>query len=78
MFKIALQALVTAAKGLAVTLAHLFGARRSRKVLDVRKDNYFEQQEGVTTVQFPREKMPIPEVGRNQLQVNINDRIICN
>ena len=78
MFKIALQAFITAAKGLAITLAHLFGARRSREVLDVRKADYFDKQEGVTTVQFPREKMPIPEVARYQLDVEIDDCIVCD
>jgi len=78
MFKVTLQALITAAKGLAVTLAHLVGARRSRGVVDVRKANYFEQQEGVTTVQFPKEKMPIPEVARYQLDVEIDDCIVCD
>ena len=78
MLKTTLQGFITAAKGLAVTLAHLFGARRSRGVVDVRKANYFEQQEGVTTVQFPKEKMPVPEVARYQLDVEIDDCIVCD
>src|SRR5690606_27475906 len=78
MFKVTIQAFITAAKGLAVTLAHFFGARRSRGVVDVRKANYFEQQEGVTTVQFPKEKLPLPEVARYQLDVEIDDCIVCD
>ena len=78
MLKTTLQAFITAAKGLAVTLAHFLGARRSRGVVDVRKPNYFKQQEGVTTVQFPKEKMPIPEVARYQLDVEIDDCIVCD
>src|SRR3546814_20415984 len=78
MLKTTLRAFITAAKGLAITLAHLFGARRSRGVRDVRKANYFEQQKGVTTVQFPKEKMPIPEVARYQLDVEIDDCIVCD
>src|SRR5690606_32574908 len=78
MFKIALQAFITAAKGLAITFTHLLGARRSRKQLDVRKNDYFEKQTGVTTVQFPREKMPVPEVARYQLDVEIDDCIVCD
>lgn len=78
MFKTALQAFITAAKGLATTLRHLFGARRSRGQVDVRKPDYFQQQDGVTTVQFPREKMPIPEVARYQLDVEIDDCIVCD
>jgi len=78
MFKTTLHAFITAAKGLVVTLAHLFGARRSRKIRDVRKVDYFDKQDGVTTVQFPREKMPIPEVARYQLDVEIDDCIVCD
>jgi len=63
---------------LAIMLAHLFGVGRSREVLDVRKADYFDKQEWVTTVQFPREKMPIPEVARYQLDVEIDDCIVCD
>ena len=78
MFKTTLHAFITAAKGLALTLAHLFGARRSRGTNDIRKADYFKRQGGVTTVQFPREKMPIPEVARYQLDVEIDDCIVCD
>lgn len=78
MFKIALQAFITATKGLTITLAHLFGARRSRNALDVRDPDYFGKQAGVTTVQFPKKKMPIPEVARYQLDVEIDDCIVCD
>ncbi len=78
MFKTALQAFITATKGLATTFRHLFGARRSRGSVDVRQPDYFKQQEGVTTVQFPSQKMPIPEVARYQLDVEIDDCIVCD
>ncbi len=78
MFKTVLQAFITAAKGLAITLKHFFGARRSRTELDIRKGNYFDQQAGVTTVQFPSQKMPIPEVARYQLDVEMDDCIVCD
>jgi len=78
MFKIAFQAFVTASKGLAITLAHFLGARRKRGTTDIRKPEYFSQQLGVTTVQFPTEKMPVPEVARYQLDVEIDDCIVCD
>jgi len=78
MLKTALQAFITAVKGLTVTLRHFFGARRSREALDVRKTDYFEKQGGVTTVQFPKTKMPIPEIARYQLDVEIDDCIVCD
>lgn len=78
MFKIAFSGFFTAVKGLGITLKHLFGARRARGAFDVRQDNYFEQQTGLTTVQYPSQEMPIPEVARYQLEVEIDDCIVCD
>lgn len=68
----------TACQGLFLTIKHLFGARIPRKAFDIKKDDYFEQQEGVATIQFPKEKIPMPEVGRYQLDVDIDDCIVCD
>ena len=76
--KTTIQGFTTAVKGLLLTVRHLFAARQSRRVRDIRDPNYFQQQEGVTTVQYPKEKMPIPEVARYQLQVDIDDCIVCD
>lgn len=76
--KTTISGITTAVKGLFLTVKHLFAARRGREVLDIRQANYFEQQDGVTTVQFPKEKMPIPEVARYQLDVEIDDCIVCD
>ena len=76
--KTTIQGFVTAVKGLFLTVKHLFAARKSRTTIDIRDENYFKQQQGVTTVQYPKEKMPIPEVARYQLQVDIDDCIVCD
>nr|WP_022829250.1 NADH-quinone oxidoreductase subunit I [Sphingobacterium faecale] len=76
--KTTIQGFSSAVKGLFLTFRHLFGARRSRQSVDIRSKDYFDQQEGVTTVQFPKEKMPIPEVARYQLDVEIDDCIVCD
>lgn len=76
--KTTIQGFLTAVKGLVLTVGHLFAARKSRRALDIRDENYFKQQEGVTTVQYPKEKMPIPEVARYQLEVEIDDCIVCD
>ncbi|WP_345067390.1 4Fe-4S binding protein [Sphingobacterium thermophilum] len=78
MLKTTIQGFVTAVKGLLLTVRHLFGAKKSRQSFDIRKADYFDKQEGVTTVQFPKEKMPIPEVARYQLHVEIDDCIVCD
>lgn len=76
--KITIQGFTSAVKGLLLTFRHLFGASRKRESLDIRQKDYFDKQQGVTTVQFPTEKMPIPEVARYQLQVDIDDCIVCD
>ncbi|WP_369806240.1 4Fe-4S binding protein [Desertivirga arenae] len=73
-----ISSFVTAWKGLALTLKHFLAAGKKRQTLDVKKDNYFAEQEGIVTVQYPKEKIPIPEVGRYQLHVEIDDCIVCD
>src|ERR1700745_4022133 len=65
-------------KGLAVTPKHLFSSHRKRKVISVSSDNYFKQLEGTGTIQYPKQKLPVPEVGRYQLEVEIDDCIVCD
>lgn len=76
--KTTIQGFTSAVKGLLLTVKHLFAARKSRQSTDIRQEDYFAKQQGVTTVQFPKEKMPIPEVARYQLQVDIDDCIVCD
>nr|WP_312135635.1 4Fe-4S binding protein [Sphingobacterium sp.] len=76
--KTTIQGLLSAVKGLTLTIKHLFAARTARRSKDIKDPNYFDQQAGVTTVQFPKEKMPIPEVARYQLDVEIDDCIVCD
>jgi len=73
-----ISAFVTSWKGLSLTLKHFFAAGKKRRSIDVKNDNYFAEQEGIVTVQYPREKMPVPEIGRYQLEVEIDDCIVCD
>ncbi len=41
-------------------------------------NNYFKQMEGTNTIQYPSQKLPIPEVGRYQLDVEMDDCIVCD
>ncbi|QJD94669.1 4Fe-4S dicluster domain-containing protein [Mucilaginibacter robiniae] len=73
------NAFVTAWKGLVLTIKHLFAPNRKREVLPVTSDNYFKKlNEGTNTIQFPKQQLPIPEVGRYQLDVEIDDCIVCD
>lgn len=78
MLKRTLHAFITAAKGLSLTLKHLFAARKAREELDIKQENYFEKQQGVTTIQYPKQEIPIPEIARYQLDVEIDDCIVCD
>lgn len=78
MFKNAINGLTTAWKGLTLTIGHLFASNSKRKVTPVSNDNYFKNLEGTNTIQYPKQQLPIPEVGRYQLEVEIDDCIVCD
>lgn len=73
-----LNVIKTVGKGLRLTLGHFFAASESRKVKPVMDNNYFAQDSGTTTIQYPHQKLPLPEVGRYQLDVEIDDCIVCD
>lgn len=73
------NAFITACKGLVLTLRHMVGAKSRRKMTPVKADNYFKQlEEGTNTIQYPKQQLPVPEVGRYQLDVEIDDCIVCD
>src|SRR3954463_7411738 len=78
MIKRALKGFTTAMTGLGLTLRHLFASNAKREVVHISSDNYFHQLEGTNTIQYPHQKLPIPEVGRYQLDVEIDDCIVCD
>ncbi|SEM51974.1 NADH-quinone oxidoreductase subunit I [bacterium A37T11] len=73
-----IHAFLTAIKGLSLTLKHLFAASHTREGLDIRSEDYFSGQQGVTTIQYPHQELPIPEVARYQLDVEMDDCIVCD
>jgi len=77
-FKNAINGLTTAWKGLTLTIGHLFASNSKRNITPVSNDNYFKNLEGTNTIQYPKQQLPIPEVGRYQLEVEIDDCIVCD
>ncbi len=71
-------AYTTLRKGLMITLAHLYRALFRWKPLGIRDKDYFREDKGVFTVQFPHESLPIPETGRYKLHNEIDDCIVCD
>jgi NADH-quinone oxidoreductase subunit I len=68
----------TALKGLSITSGHLFSSHKRRAVIPASDANYFKQMEGTNTIQYPHQKLPVPEVGRYQLDVEMDDCIVCD
>lgn len=73
-----LRVFKTVTKGLRLTLSHLFAASESRKVRAIKDPGYFLQRSGTTTIQYPHQKLPVPDVGRYQLDVEMDDCIVCD
>jgi NADH-quinone oxidoreductase subunit I len=78
MVKNAINGFTTAWKGLSLTIRHFFASNGRRQVLPASDDNYFKQLEGTNTIQYPAQSMPVPEVGRYQLDVEMDDCIVCD
>ena len=66
------------AKGMGLTLKHAWNARKSRSTKAVTDKNFFENTLGHVTLQYPHQKTAIPDVGRNQLDCEIEDCIVCD
>jgi formate hydrogenlyase subunit 6/NADH:ubiquinone oxidoreductase subunit I len=64
--------------GLKITFAHLLKARHRRKPLFIADPGYFFQPDGISTIQYPHEMLPIPDNGRYRLHNEIDDCIVCD
>ncbi len=64
--------------GLRLAIQHFFGIFKRKPSYQVMTDNYFAQFEGTFTVQYPKEKIPVPDHGRYQLHNEIDDCIVCD
>src|SRR3982750_3294940 len=73
-----IKGFTTTITGLGITLRHFFASSAKRKVVPISSENYFHQLEGTNTIQYPKQELPIPEVGRYQLDVEIDDCIVCD
>jgi NADH-quinone oxidoreductase subunit I len=53
-------------------------ARQRRPPIYVSDQQYFTYDTGVVTLQYPREKLPVPDHGRYKLHNEIDDCIVCD
>lgn len=65
-------------KGMKLTLQHFFRANKRREPTYVDDKNYFKQADGLVTLHYPYEAIPVPEVGRYRLHNEIDDCIVCD
>jgi NADH-quinone oxidoreductase subunit I len=72
------SAFYSLAAGLKLTFNHFLSARHSRKPVPVMSSGYFSQTEGIATVQYPHEILPVPDTGRYRLHNEIDDCIVCD
>lgn len=61
-----------------LTFKHLWDARRRRSHNNVAGSGYFNEQNGMVTLQYPFETMPIPDNGRYRLHNEMDDCIVCD
>ena len=78
MFKNFINGFKTAWKGLTLTIRHLFASNEKRKITPMSSDNYFKSLQGTNTIQYPKQQLPVPEVGRYQQEVENDDCIVCD
>lgn len=78
MVETVINVIKTVIKGLRLTLGHIFAATESRNVKAISDPNYFAQNSGINTIQYPHVKLPVPDVGRYQLDVEMDDCIVCD
>ncbi|MCS6795567.1 MAG: 4Fe-4S dicluster domain-containing protein [Raineya sp.] len=73
-----IQAVKTTWKGFTITFRHFCKAFSRQKPVFVAESHYFEQNTGKVTLQYPKEKLPTPEIGRYKLHNEIDDCIVCD
>lgn len=75
------QSFITLRKGARLTFRHFtksISRKRLRNTTPATDKNYFRDEVGIVTLQYPKEKLPVPEVGRYQLDVEMDDCIVCD
>ncbi|MER2997945.1 NuoI/complex I 23 kDa subunit family protein [Pontibacter populi] len=64
--------------GLRLTWQHFWRAKNRRTPEYVTDKNYFNQPDGLVTLKYPYEAIPVPDNGRYRLHNEIDDCIVCD
>jgi NADH-quinone oxidoreductase subunit I len=71
--------ILTSFKAASTTFRHLQqGVLRPRKAQQLGIEQFTVQPEGIVTLQYPHEQLPVPDVGRYKLHNEIEDCIVCD
>ena len=68
----------TSLKGLKTSIKHFKDAAAPNEPIGVSDPNYFKQDKGLMTLQYPHESFPVPDNGRYKLDNEIDDCIVCD
>jgi formate hydrogenlyase subunit 6/NADH:ubiquinone oxidoreductase subunit I len=66
------------AEGIGLTFKHFRQASKKRKPIGVENKDYFLQETGIVTTEYPYEAIPVPDNGRYRLNNEIDDCIVCD
>jgi formate hydrogenlyase subunit 6/NADH:ubiquinone oxidoreductase subunit I len=77
-FKEILEVVQSTRKGMALTWKHAWNARKQRTVHQIQDAGYFQQSEGIVTLEYPSLQIPTPVNGRYQLHNEMDDCIVCD
>ena len=72
------EAISSLTSGLKISLNHFANARKHRQPIGIENADYFRQDKGIVTLQYPLETIPIPDNGRYRLYNEIDDCIVCD
>ncbi|ACF15009.1 4Fe-4S ferredoxin iron-sulfur binding domain protein [Chloroherpeton thalassium ATCC 35110] len=64
--------------GLGITWKHLLNATKRKGFAGIAEDHYFNQVDGLVTLQYPSEAVPTPSFARYRLHNEIDDCIGCD
>lgn len=72
------EALKTSLSSLSITFSHLKQCYKRWAYTSMTENNYFAKNTGIVTLQYPNERLPVPERGRYKLHNEIEDCIVCD
>lgn len=64
--------------GMRLTLRHFRQGFHRPKPVGISHPDYFNQAEGLVTIQYPQEQIPVPDQGRYRLHMETEDCIVCD